>query len=109
MLVHYLVSMLCSIKWLGWQGLGLQVVEDVSDADFVLAHGTEAMGLPSGGLRPLDTDRIYNILESCAAKRIPMVVANPDFVTVEARALRLMPGPSVNTSHESCLYTRDYY
>ncbi|PKI69241.1 hypothetical protein CRG98_010378 [Punica granatum] len=28
----------------------------------------------------------------CATKRIPMVVANPDFVTVEARALRVMPG-----------------
>ncbi|KAL4632001.1 hypothetical protein ACB092_04G020700 [Castanea dentata] len=31
-------------------------------------------------------------LEHCAAKRIPMVVANPDFVTIEARTLHLMPG-----------------
>ncbi|KAL3011262.1 hypothetical protein AAZX31_07G190300 [Glycine max] len=32
------------------------------------------------------------ILELCAAKGIPMVVANPDYVTVEARDLRVMPG-----------------
>ncbi|KAJ6761990.1 HAD SUPERFAMILY PROTEIN INVOLVED IN N-ACETYL-GLUCOSAMINE CATABOLISM-LIKE [Salix koriyanagi] len=47
------------------EGLGLQVVEKVEEAEFVLAHGTEALGLSS---------------------------ANPDFVTVEARDLRVMPG-----------------
>jgi hypothetical protein len=31
-------------------------------------------------------------LERCAAKQIPMAVANPDFVTVEAKDLRVMPG-----------------
>ncbi|TYH49523.1 hypothetical protein ES332_D10G143300v1 [Gossypium tomentosum] len=47
------------------EGLGLQVIENAEEADFILAHGTEALGLPS---------------------------ANPDFVTVEARALSIMPG-----------------
>ncbi|WCJ21881.1 Haloacid dehalogenase-like hydrolase (HAD) superfamily protein [Euphorbia peplus] len=74
------------------EGLGLQVVEKVEDADFVLAHGTEALGQSSGSASPKTLDELEKILEHCAAKKIPMVVANPDFVTVEARALQVMPG-----------------
>lgn len=74
------------------EGLGLQVVDDVKAAEFVLAHGTEALGLPSGDSLPMKLEELNKILEQCAAKKIPMVVANPDFVTVEARALRVMPG-----------------
>ncbi|CAL9028275.1 unnamed protein product [Prunus brigantina] len=74
------------------EGLGLQVVENVRDAEFILVHGTEALGLPSGDALPMKLEELESILEQCAAKHIPMVVANPDFVTVEARALRVMPG-----------------
>ncbi|KAM3339247.1 hypothetical protein P3S68_029116 [Capsicum galapagoense] len=74
------------------EGLGLQVVENVEEADFILAHGTEALGLSSGAALPMKLDELEKILDQCAAKKIPMVVANPDFVTVEARALRVMPG-----------------
>ncbi|KAG9148546.1 hypothetical protein Leryth_023928 [Lithospermum erythrorhizon] len=74
------------------EGLDLQVVENVEDAEFILAHGTEALGLPCGSARPVQLTDLDNILEQCASKKIPMVVANPDFVTVEARALRVMPG-----------------
>lgn len=74
------------------EGLGLKVVENVEEADFILAHGTEGMGLPSGDVRPMSLEDLEKILEICAAKKIPMVVANPDYVTVEARALRVMPG-----------------
>ncbi|KAG8390706.1 hypothetical protein BUALT_Bualt01G0111400 [Buddleja alternifolia] len=74
------------------EGLGLQVVDNVEEAEFVLAHGTEALGLSSGDALPKKLEELNKILEQCAAKRIPMVVANPDFVTVEARALRVMPG-----------------
>ncbi|XP_004287156.1 PREDICTED: uncharacterized protein LOC101297076 [Fragaria vesca subsp. vesca] len=74
------------------EGLELQIVENVKDADFILAHGTEALGNPSGDAIPMKLEELENILEQCAAKHIPMVVANPDFVTVEARALRVMPG-----------------
>ncbi|XP_015869838.3 uncharacterized protein LOC107407117 [Ziziphus jujuba] len=74
------------------EGLELQVVENVEEAEFILAHGTEALGHPSGAASPKKLEELENILERCAAKSIPMVVANPDFVTVEARALRLMPG-----------------
>lgn len=69
-------------------------MDTVEEAEFVLAHGTEALGLPSGGALPRTLEELENILEKCAAKKIPMVVANPDFVTVEVRALRVMPGKS---------------
>ncbi|PHT61594.1 hypothetical protein T459_34568 [Capsicum annuum] len=68
------------------KGLGLQVVE----ADFILAHRTEVLGLSTGAALPMNLDELEKILHQCAAKKIPMVVANPDFVTVEARALRVM-------------------
>ncbi|XP_044499108.1 uncharacterized protein LOC123220633 isoform X1 [Mangifera indica] len=74
------------------EGLGLQVVENVEEAEFILAHGTEALGLPSGEARPTSLEDLEKILVLCAAKKIPMIVANPDYVTVEARALRVMPG-----------------
>lgn len=74
------------------EGLGLQVVDNVVEAEFVLAHGTEALGHPSGDALPMKLEDLEKILEQCAAKKIPMVVANPDYVTVEARALRVMPG-----------------
>ncbi|XP_065620069.1 uncharacterized protein LOC112040886 isoform X1 [Quercus suber] len=74
------------------EGLDLQVVEDVGEAEFVLVHGTEAMGTPSGTAIPMKLEDLEKTLEHCSAKRIPMVVANPDFVTVEARALCVMPG-----------------
>ena len=75
-----------------FQGLDLQVVEDVEEAEFILAHGTEALGHPSGVAHSMELEDLEKILELCAAKKIPMVVANPDFVTVEARDLRVMPG-----------------
>ncbi|KAK4258259.1 hypothetical protein QN277_007729 [Acacia crassicarpa] len=74
------------------EGLDLQVVENVEGADFVLAHGTEALGTPFGDARPMNLQDLEGILELCASKRIPMVVANPDYVTVEARDLHVMPG-----------------
>lgn len=74
------------------EGLGLQVVDKVEEAEFVLAHGTEALGLSSGASCPMTLEELEKVLEHCAAKQIPMVVANPDFVTVEARDLRVMPG-----------------
>lgn len=74
------------------EGLGLQVVESIEDANFILAHGTEALGLPSGDARPMKLEDLEHVLELCAEYKIPMVVANPDYVTVEARDLCAMPG-----------------
>lgn len=67
-------------------------MDNVEEAEFILAHGTEALGHPSGDSLPMTLEELEKILEQCAAKKIPMVVANPDFVTVEARDLRVMPG-----------------
>lgn len=74
------------------EGLDLSVVENVEEADFVLAHGTEAIGLPSGGVSPMPLDELEKILEKSAARKLPMIVANPDYVTVEANAFHIMPG-----------------
>ncbi|XP_010523324.1 PREDICTED: uncharacterized protein LOC104801693 [Tarenaya hassleriana] len=73
-------------------GLDLEVVENVEEADFVLVHGTEAMGLPSGTVSPMPLEELEKILEKTAARGIPMIVANPDYVTVEARVFHIMPG-----------------
>lgn len=74
------------------EGLGLQVVNNVDDAEFILAHGTEALGSPSGVPLPKSLEELEQVLMLGIEKRLPMVVANPDYVTVEARDLRVMPG-----------------
>ncbi|XP_044499352.1 uncharacterized protein LOC123220831 [Mangifera indica] len=85
------------MTWSDWgpislAGLSLQVVENVEEADFILAHGTKVLGLPSGEAHPASLEDFKKLLDLCAAKKIPMIVANPDYVTVEPRALRVMPG-----------------
>lgn len=87
----------------------MQVVDRVLEADFILAHGTEAVGQSSGMVRPMELQGLEKILEDCAAKNIPMVVANPDYVTVEARALRIMPGKSFKTDISNDLFLRPIY
>lgn len=67
-------------------------MDKVDEAEFILAHGTEALGLSFGSVIPKKLEELEKILEECALRKIPMVVANPDYVTVEARALRVMPG-----------------
>ena len=72
-----------------------QVVETPADADFILAHGTEAVGQPDG-LEPqaVTMQDIKRLLQSCAEQRppLPMMVANPDVVTVSGSDLIPMPG-----------------
>jgi HAD superfamily hydrolase (TIGR01450 family) len=100
-------------------GLGLELVgpEKSSEggADFILAHGTEAVSTGGGGggsvssgdsssnnkagLREATLDELRALLKRCAAaakargRAMPMVVANPDIVTVDgAGGLITMPG-----------------
>eukprot|EP00252_Welwitschia_mirabilis_P003178 TRINITY_DN13266_c0_g1_i1.p1 TRINITY_DN13266_c0_g1~~TRINITY_DN13266_c0_g1_i1.p1 ORF type:complete len:327 (+),score=60.72 TRINITY_DN13266_c0_g1_i1:442-1422(+) len=83
------------------EGLNLQIVESVEEADFILAHGTEALGLPDAvSVKPMHLEEFEPILRDGAKKGIPMIVANPDHVTVEARALRVMPG-TLGSMYES--------
>ena len=77
------------------QGLNLEVVERPQEADFLLAHGTEAMGMIGGAPpRAAGMEEMKDVLRQCAQlpQPPPLIVANPDVVTVEARALRSMPG-----------------
>lgn len=66
-------------------------------AEFILAHGTEALGTSAQGdaAQPCSLDRLKQLLEECAAAAAargapppPMVVANPDVVTVAGSELR---------------------
>ncbi|KAH7447298.1 hypothetical protein KP509_01G100700 [Ceratopteris richardii] len=74
------------------EGLDLEVVENPESADFVLAHGTEALRMENGDIKSASLDEIEAILSVCARRNLPLVVANPDHVTVEARDLKVMPG-----------------
>ncbi|GBF92597.1 hypothetical protein Rsub_05211 [Raphidocelis subcapitata] len=94
-------------------GLGLEVVDSLEDdPDFLLAHGTEAIAAPTAAAaaaaeegraapaaREESLDGLRAFLGECAAaakrrgRRIPMIVANPDIVTVDgAGGLITMPG-----------------
>lgn len=59
---------------------------DPAEADFILAHGTEAIGLQDGGTQDRSLQQLMDLLQQCAdtAKQrgteMPMVVANPDLV-----------------------------
>ena len=73
--------------------LHLQVVRDVEEADFVLAHGTEVLGLGDGKPPiPVALEEIKSILQRAAEKGLPLIVANPDVVTVSGNSLIPMPG-----------------
>ncbi len=70
------------------------------DADFVLVHGTEALTqrrCEGGGeeevqVMALSEEEVEALLQRCQARRLPMLVANPDLVTVQGSALVKMPG-----------------
>ncbi|GAQ85785.1 haloacid dehalogenase-like hydrolase (HAD) superfamily protein [Klebsormidium nitens] len=83
-------------------GLGLTVVQHPEDADFILAHGSEAIGVAgprAGGENDLDPPAtpaplsvMEDVMKRAVQKAIPMIVANPDEVTVDGRDLAIMPG-----------------
>ncbi|KAK9840993.1 hypothetical protein WJX81_004817 [Elliptochloris bilobata] len=75
------------------EGLDLEVVTVPDQADFILAHGTQALGSPGGAeVQQMSMEALRALLPACAARGIPMLVANPDVVTVDAGLLVPMPG-----------------
>eukprot|EP01025_Chloroclados_australasicus_P011908 TRINITY_DN15330_c0_g1_i1.p1 TRINITY_DN15330_c0_g1~~TRINITY_DN15330_c0_g1_i1.p1 ORF type:complete len:308 (-),score=31.12 TRINITY_DN15330_c0_g1_i1:68-991(-) len=76
------------------EGLDLNVVGEVEKADFILAHGTESSSSNDGQYESKTVKDLMLILERCACqdKSMPMIVANPDKVTVQGTELALMPG-----------------
>lgn len=75
------------------RGMTSQVVEPVDEADFLLAHGTECLGR-AGDAEPrkASLDEIREVLEAGAKRGLPLLVANPDIVTVSGSGLIVMPG-----------------
>lgn len=59
----------------------------------MLAHGTEVVGRP-GSQEPVaaSLDEFKDLLRRAAARNLPLVVANPDVVTVSGDSLVPMPG-----------------
>ncbi len=57
-----------------FHGLSLECVDDVADADFVMNTG------PDGFIETMD--RYIPLLDAAAARRLPMVCANPDLVVM---------------------------
>ena len=78
--------------------LCLQVVSDPKDAEFLLAHGTECMGRGDGE-EPVPTSlpEMRSLLQTCAdLGGKPLIVANPDVITVRGKGLIEMPGTLAN-------------
>ena len=89
-------------------GLGLELVSSPEEADFILAHGTEAIGgsrsssrsssssSSAGSSSPIELEALKILLEQAAhrnGKNVPLLCANPDIVTVNGAAgLVTMPG-----------------
>lgn len=63
--------------------LGLSAVAPPAECEFILAHGTEGLGTAEGDVQLKSTEELQELMAECAALGgRPMVVANPDFVTV---------------------------
>lgn len=82
-------------------GLDLQVVTKLEDAQFLLVHGTEAIATSDGQVRGASLEELRTVVVKCATTlKLPMIVANPDLVTVDGDALRTMPGTLGNWYRE---------
>jgi HAD superfamily hydrolase (TIGR01459 family) len=70
---------------------GLELVQDVEQADFILAHGMEALSGQNGS-KKVSLEELQALLRAAAARSLPLVIANPDVVTVDKAFLVPMPG-----------------
>ena len=63
--------------------LQLEVVTQPDQADFVLVHGTEGLGMPDGSVELMSLEELKEMVKRCGeCGAPPMVLANPDIVTV---------------------------
>jgi hypothetical protein len=63
--------------------LQLEVVTQPDQADFVLVHGTEGLGMPDGSVELMSLEDLKEMVKRCGeCGAPPMVLANPDIVTV---------------------------
>jgi HAD superfamily hydrolase (TIGR01459 family) len=69
---------------------GIELVQDVDEADFILAHGMEA--LSAAEPRRVTLEELQALLRKAAERSLPLIIANPDVVTVDTTFLVPMPG-----------------
>lgn len=64
------------------------------EADFILCHGTEALAQQNAEPVDMCLEDMKTLLHDCSKKTkpLPMIVANPDVVTVSGNSLIPMPG-----------------
>ena len=69
------------------------------EADFILAHGTEALGQPDGTTMDQTLEQLKDLLTQCAELGgRPMVVANPDVVSTRVFFHRLLACPCFSST-----------
>lgn len=86
----------------------IRVVNSPDEADFILIHGTEGLSQVSFGgevtvvpMAEAEVDRVLSIAaEIDQGRGLPMLVANPDLVTVSGYSLVKMPGSLARTYGE---------
>lgn len=69
------------------KGLDLQVVENVEEAGFVLAHGTKILGNADVNAHSMKLEDMDRILDPYVSKGTPTVVTNPNYVNVEQEGI----------------------
>jgi HAD superfamily hydrolase (TIGR01459 family) len=66
------------------QGIGLELVEDVADAEFIYLSGVEPP--------PVVAEDYFPLLDKALARGLPILCTNPDLVAVSGADLALAPG-----------------
>ena len=74
------------------ESYGLIYVTDVTAADFVLVHGMEAVVNGLGSAQLLDLNSIKELIRVAARINLPLIIANPDIVTVDPQISLPLPG-----------------
>lgn len=76
-----------STQFLEQCGSNISLANNVEEADFIIAHGSEAWRKGDGSVYLLNDfmknasfDAIDPLLEQCAKRDLPMVCANPDYI-----------------------------
>jgi HAD superfamily hydrolase (TIGR01459 family) len=74
------------------KGLDIELVTDITEAQFILINSFDADAMKIEDLEPL--------FRKATAKRIPMICANPDLVTLYGHERAVGPGAVANRYHE---------
>lgn len=75
--------------------LGLECVSTARNADFILAHGTQGLGAQDGTVAERSLAELKDLLRACGEEGrargvpLPLLLANPDVVTVSGCTLLL--------------------